>query len=281
MIKKLALTLLILLLLPVALCTGEGLEITVPEYVRPYAPASITVNCPDAGMLTLRVSDEYVSYVIIEAQVQSGENSLSWDGLGDNGEALNRGSYTLTATMQTDHDTYVCDVPLTVKLPAAALQYVIPSGDTIYAGQDGFLVNYLITASGTLNVRLTAEDDAQTILRKWSIQQTDMLPHLFRWNGQISDKSVPEGRYVLTFSVADSAQEPFEVHVSVTHEKAPTVELSVTDQSLYLPDDLDDDAAVWAAMMYPVTVVDVGKLQHQNVYESPNTKSEVLGTVHG
>lgn len=117
------------------------------------------------------------------------------------------------------------ETPLTVKLAAAALQYLIPSGDTVYAGQDGFLVNYLITASGTMNVQLTAEDAPQTILRAWNIQQTDMLPHIFRWNGQVNNQSVPEGRYVLTFSVKGSAQEPYEVHVAVSHEKAPTAPL--------------------------------------------------------
>ena len=155
--KKYALALLaLLLLLPAVLASGEALDVAVPEYVRPYAPAEITVTCPDAGELTLRVSDDYVSYVIATAQAQAGENRIAWDGLGDNAEALQRGAYTLTVTLQTERDTYVSETPLTVKLAAAALQYLIPSGDTVYAGQDGFLVNYLITASGTMNVQLTA-----------------------------------------------------------------------------------------------------------------------------
>ena len=148
--KKYALALLaLLLLLPAVLASGEALDVAVPEYVRPYAPAEITVTCPDAGELTLRVSDDYVSYVIATTQAQAGENRIAWDGLGDNAEALQRGAYTLTVTLQTERDTYVSETPLTVKLAAAALQYLIPSGDTVYAGQDGFLVNYLITASGT------------------------------------------------------------------------------------------------------------------------------------
>ena len=260
--KKYALALLaLLLLLPAVLASGEALDVAVPEYMRPYAPAEITVTCPDAGELTLRVSDDYVSYVIATAQAQAGENRIAWDGLGDNAEALQRGAYTLTVTLQTERDTYVSETPLTVKLAAAALQYLIPSGDTVYAGQDGFLVNYLITASGTMNVQLTAEDAPQTILRTWNIQQTDMLPHIFRWNGQVNNQSVPEGRYVLTFSVKGSAQEPYEVHVAVSHEKAPSAPLTVTDRALYLPENLDSDADVWAAMMYPVTVVDVGSIK--------------------
>ena len=59
--KKYALVLLaLLLLLPAVLASGEALDVAVPEYVRPYAPAEITVTCPDAGELTLRVSDDYV-----------------------------------------------------------------------------------------------------------------------------------------------------------------------------------------------------------------------------
>ena len=77
--KKYALVLLaLLLLLPAVLASGEALDVAVPEYVRPYAPAEITVTCPDAGELTLRVSDDYVSYVIATAQAQAGENRIAW-----------------------------------------------------------------------------------------------------------------------------------------------------------------------------------------------------------
>ena len=70
--KKYALALLaLLLLLPAVLASGEALDVAVPEYVRPYAPAEITVTCPDEGELTLRVSDDYVSYVIATAQAQA------------------------------------------------------------------------------------------------------------------------------------------------------------------------------------------------------------------
>ena len=113
--KKYALALLaLLLLLPAALACGEALDVAVPEYVRPYAPAEITVNCPDAGELTLRVSDDYVSYGIPAAQEQAGENRIARDGLGDNAEALQRGAYSLSATLLTERDTYVSDTPLTV-----------------------------------------------------------------------------------------------------------------------------------------------------------------------
>ena len=40
---------------------------------------------------------------------------------------------------------------------------------------------------------------------------------------------------MLTFSVKGSAQEPYEVHVAVSHEKAPSALLTVTDRALYLP----------------------------------------------
>jgi len=77
--KKYALALLaLLLLLPAVLASGEALDVAVPEYMRPYAPAEITVNCPDAGELTLRVSDDYVSYVIATAQAQAALPGMAW-----------------------------------------------------------------------------------------------------------------------------------------------------------------------------------------------------------
>ena len=79
--KKYALALLaLLLLLPAVLASGEALDVAVPEYVRPYAPAEITVTCPDEGELTLRVSDDYVSYVIATGAGRGEPHCLGWPG---------------------------------------------------------------------------------------------------------------------------------------------------------------------------------------------------------
>ena len=253
------------------------LSLTVSQLVHPYADAGISVYAPEAGMLTLTVADDYISYQITRQQMAAGSMDIPWDGRVANGEAPGRGEYTLRAELDGAHH-YTCEVSIRIGMPAAALQYCIPSADVVYAGYDGFLINYLITDSGLMHVQLFAADAPEQPLRTWGLEQSDGLPHLFNWNGQVDGRNVPAGEYILTCAIKGSAQPPFRFPITVKHEPPPQLPVSVSDPALFLPDAGDD---IWSVLMAPITVVDIGRLQHQNIYAAPDQNSAVLGTLHG
>ena len=272
--------LLLLLLLPLC-AAAETLTLSAPETLRPYVQKEITVHAPESGTLTLTISDALFSYTIAQQKVSAGETKVAWDGLHFNGEATCRGTYTLTAALQTASETLTDTSAIRILPPAAALQYCIPSSFTVHAGYEGFQVNYLITAEGLMHVQLYRADDPATAIKTWGLEQSDMLPHVFKWDGQINNRSVAEGEYILTFKVKNSEQEAFSFPITVTHAAPPSAPLAVSDPALFLPQDLSDPAAVWQAMMSPIAVVDIGDVAHQHVYAEPSEKSRVVGMVHG
>lgn len=271
---------LLLLLLPLcALSESAPFSLTAPETLRPYASKEFTIQAPEAGFLTLQISDEIFSYTIFEGEIPVGETMISWNGLHVNDEAVCRGAYTLTAALTTDAGTLTDTQSIRILTPAAALQYCIPSGFTVYAGHDGFQVNYLITAEALMHAQIYSADDPDTPIKTWGIEQSDMLPHFFRWNGQVNNRNVPEGEYLLTCKVKNSEQEAFRFNIYVSHNDPPAAALAVTEH--FLPEDLSDFAAVWEVLMEPLTAVDIGDVAHQNIYAQPTEKSEVVGRVHG
>jgi len=278
--KRLFLLILLITLLCTAAMAGE-LSLTAPDSLRPYVSKDISVYAPEAGLIELTLSDSVSSFTLLSRQIPAGENVIALNGLHFNGEAVPRGTYTLTASLTTGDQTLTASRPLRILQPAAALQYCIPSSFTVYAGHEGFQVNYLITASAILHVKLYRADDTETALRTWSIQRDDMLPHTFKWDGKINSRKAAEGDYILTFKVKNSQQEAFSFPLRVTHEAPPKAALAVTPAGAFLPKDPSDAAAVWAAVTAPLTVVDIGDVAHQKVYASASEKSEVLGTVHG
>lgn len=270
---------LMLLLLPVwAFAEEPVLTLTAPERINPYGEHVLSLDVPEAGELTLTVADAYIRYEIARQQVQAGQIEIPWDGLTANGEAPARGHYSLSAHLVTAQSAYHAEAVVRVSAPLTALQYCIPSGEVVYAGYDGFLVNYLLTGSGLIHVQLAEADAPETHLKTWSLEPSDGLPHIFSWNGQLEGRNVAPGRYTLTFSVKNGPQEPVVIPLEVKDTAPQIPPVGVSDPALFLP---ANEADTWACLMAPVTVVDIGKLQHQNIYVGPSTSSGVLGTLHG
>ena len=269
----------LLVLLPLLAHAEEpALTLTVPEVVRPYGEHRLALDIPEAGEVTVTVADAYIRHEIARQQVQPGPLEILWDGLGNNGEAPPRGNYSLSAHLITAAGSCHAEAVVRVSTPLTALQYCIPSGDVVYAGYDGFLVNYLLTDSGLIHVRLAEADAPETHLKTWTLEPSDGLPHIFSWNGQLEGRSVAPGRYTLTFTVKNGPQEPIVIPLEVKDTVPPIPPVAVSDPALFLPASEDD---TWQCLMAPVTVVDIGKVQHQNIYAGPSASGGVLGTLHG
>ena len=164
-------------------------SLSAPDGIRPYSEHRFTVTMPEAGEVVLTLHDPYLSYEIARVQAEEGDTEIIWNGLMENGEAPRRGTYTLTAQWQSNTQSGSCDISISVKSQAYALQYCIPSSDVIYAGHEGFTVNYLATSENALiYVFLSTKEDPDTVIRRWSLQPQNTNPHNFTWNGQIRNQ---------------------------------------------------------------------------------------------
>lgn len=269
------LLILLLLLCPLcALAQGDAFSLSMPGYVHPYEACTIDVHAPEAGELTVTLEDAYITYPICREQVTAGDLSIAWDVLIANGEAPCPGNYTVRAALNGT----AIETSIRVGGPALALQYCIPSGDTVHIGSEDFFVNYLVTAPCIMYVQLAEADAPDAVLYTWSREPQDSDPHKFSWNGQVEGVSVPPGDYTLTFSLKNSAQSPIRIAVRVTDAAPEALPVAVTDPALFLP---EDEAHTWDCLMAPVTVVNIGLLQHQNILALPAESSTILGTLHG
>ena len=280
--KLLSIFLLFCLMLSYAVADQPAsFSLSAPDGIRPYSEHRFTVTMPEAGEVVLTLHDPYLSYEIARVQAEEGDTEIIWNGLMENGEAPRRGTYTLTAQWQSNTQSGSCDISISVKSQAYALQYCIPSSDVIYAGHEGFTVNYLATSENALiYVFLSTKEDPDTVIRRWSLQPQNTNPHNFTWNGQISGNSVDPGEYYLTFSVKNSPQEPIRLAVTVTHDAPPALRVETCSLSSFMPESSNDDD-IWEKLMQPITVIDIGYLNHQSVYEQPDSRSRFLGTLHG
>ncbi len=173
-------------------------------------------------------------------------------------------------------------------LPLAALaqvphedsgfQYCVASHTAVPQNQfDAFRVDYLMQKPRDLRVDLYAAAATETSLRSWGIPYKDGLPHLFRWDGKINRQPAPLGDYILRFQQKNGT--PVDITVTVAAPADP-LPLSLTDESLFLPQGIDD-ASVWAAMTAPVAVVDAGPLTHHALLSTADGRGKKVGEIHG
>lgn len=276
----LALCLLLLFAWPSANAATLGL--TAPDSLRPYAKAQVQVDIPQAGLLSLfaHIGDEQMP-MMLGKQVKAGQLSLEIDGLSAIGEMLPRGQAKLRAELTNEHGSLQAEAAIQIQAPAAGLAYALLSSLALPAtGGEDLYVDYQLSRAGMLQVRLFAAKDLGSPIGRWNIQREDALPHAFRWDRRIQGKPAPAGDYVLSFAVNGSQQEAILLPFTLTEDAWQPAPLAVNTPGSFLPDSRDE-AAVWAALMAPIAIVEIGDLAHQAVYEQPSTKSAKLGLVHG
>jgi len=260
----------------------EEAEFTSPETLRPYAAAGARLRLPADGLLSLYavMGGEEIP-LFRERPLAAGDVTLELDGLSLAGEPLPRGAGVLRARLEAGSNSREWEAPVQVLPPAAALSFVVLSSVSLpVEGGDDLYAEHQLTRPGRLLVALYRADDRGTALRTWSLDRGDALPRRFRWDRTLKGGPAEPGDYVLTFQVQGSPQGALERAFTLTGGKAPSLPIALTAAGDFLPESLDDES-VWAAMTAPITVVDIGDLQHQSIYSAPDAQSSKLGMVHG
>ncbi len=269
--------------LPAAVRAEEsGLIFAAAEQVRPYERTELSLQIPDRGTLRLCavVNGESIP-LYPEQAVEAGSMSLPFEGLDAAGQPLPAGGALLTASWQNESRMLTDDATVKVLQPAAALSFAVLS-DEMLPRIDGeeLLVDYQLTRPGRLKVAVYAAQSMEQPLKSWFLDRTDALPHRFRWDKRIIGQPLPAGEYLMTLEVDGSPQKALERRFILTDDAYTAPPLSPTAKATFLPENLDE-ASVWAAITAPVTVVDIGALQHQNIFSQPSETSASLGVVHG
>lgn len=280
--RKMAVCLLVLCLLPSLCAASGGLGLETPQVLRPFEPAQIAVNAPVAGRLTLRLwgPSGYELPLAEEQPVRAGRIALPYAGASYGGMPLKAGAYRLIAILDgADGLQRSAAAQVEVGHPASALQYALPKSGVLYARRESpwFLD---CAVSGKCEVCFQVyEDEAMTRLAA-SVRKTLANSGQFRiaWNGQRDGRRLAAGTYFCRVFKKGDEENAFTFPLVLSAEREPVPDPEPLGSLL---PEAWDDASVWQRMLSPIVVVDIDAEKHQALYAKPSPKSEVMGRVHG
>ncbi len=280
MLAGICLCALMMLWAGIARAEHSPMALAAPDGVRPYAPGEISLTLPESGELRLFAKTLQDKIPLYPAQtVEKGPLTLPFDGLDASGEPLPRGDIAILAELRGSAQSYQAEQMIRVLKPIPAIQYALLARESLpAAGGEELYADYQLTDTARLVVEISRKDGQP--VKSWSLDAKDALPHRFRWDKTISGKPAEPGEYRIAFSLANSPQPAVTRSFSLTDEIPPALSPAPAKPGEFLPL-ATDDQSVWQAMMAPITVLDIGDMQHQQVFSEPSEKSERLGMVHG
>ena len=246
-----------------------------------YRENAFSVHAPEKGLFTVTISDEYCIYRVITRQISKGITEIRWDGCGYNGERLDTKYYLFDFQLDGESgQSYSFSFRSPIVENAQHLQFVLPSSGTAYlSAPEDWFVEIKSVRDGTVAMEFyTEENNTEPVRIFEKTVHTGRVEHFTL--EKLSGRKLPEpGNY--TVRVYEVTRPDETAVFPLTVESEPGTVLSVAVTGDIMPSGDANDNEIWKAMMQPSVVVDIDPLSHQIVYEEPDRKSGVLGTLHG
>ena len=258
--------------------------------IRSYADNIFLLQTPEPGSYVITVRDSTTVYRILTGSIScAGQTEIHWDGAGYNEERLDQRKYDITASF-TGESGIVFESSLihTVAYSAQAINYALPSSDVLNlrcrdqwfleckAVMDGTIVLDFIPQKKAQSAAVPSKTDPVFSVR-YPLKGGDVTKITFK---QLTATRRPAlGTY--TVKAYDPRNPAFGKEFVLTVVDEDQSVLPITPTGDLIPSETADDAEIWAIMMEPSVVVDIGFHQHQAIREAPDDKSRSLGTVHG
>ncbi len=248
---------LLVLVLLLAAGRAAALELKTRNGVTPYDRNPITVTSEKPGTLTIRAmaGERELENPVTELNIEAGTTELTWQAVTFGGEPIHKGVVKLTAVLKTasgetetaEHNVRILETrSAAVACLPASRGYCPGSGETL-------LIEVTLTQANPFTIELTPADNPEEIVWQTRIAEGTKEPNPVHWNGRIGHgQNCPPGEYILTvytWSVPDvKASHP----LTILAEPELSPELAVTGP--LLPEDPEDDEAVWQALTAPIAV---------------------------
>ena len=283
--RKTAAAITVVLLLIAAAFSASAVTIEAGR-IRPFDDNILTVTSEDGGRLTIEAVSGTIPLEnpVTNLPVEGGTVEIHWDGLSYNGEPLTPGSVTLRATLKgSDRTVEAAEIRRETGAPVPAVLCCLPAAQEFYPdGKHVLKIEVAVSARGTYEVSIARKDDPEEILWHSRTTYSDRGgPIVLRWDGKGKNhKFCPPGEYIISARSVFRGQYVQTADLTILEEPLPEPELTVTGS--LIPADLEDDAAVWAALMAPVAVGDGGEGKGLVLMKEKNARwsKERAGTVN-
>ena len=255
------------------------LSVSINGQIVCYRENTFQVNAPESGHLTITVNTDDTVYQIIEADVETGKNSIKWDGLGFNEEKLYPMNYHIDADLNGNSGIkYQFRFDSQIINSAQAMTLALPSSEKLYLdNREEWFLECKVIRSGMLLIEMIPEGASEPAYTFRKNVEPLRIIHL-TFDDIAGKTQISPGRYTMrVFEMSNTAyMKEFIITAESIMPDMPPV--SVTGQ--IMPEE-ENDEEIWNMMMEPAVVINIGSMNHQNVYESPDEKSASLGTLHG
>ena len=258
----------------------ENFSAYCKKVVAGYGHNTIYVQAPSDGNAVISVYDKDNIYVSLKFQVKRGMNELDWNGLSENNEKLIRKEMYMTARMTTkEGESIEYTSTITVGACNQALVYFLPSSGKCYL-QDNkqWFAEYKLNRDGMVVFEFrNKESNELEYSYKRRLKGASERKITAK---EIFGKNQPaEGLYSITVYADENPEYSLVFDLNIINGAAEILPVEITGS--VMPDRNDTDERIWEKMIMPATVIDKKATDHQKVYVSPDTKSRVLGTLHG
>ena len=265
----------IVILLLAAVVSAHALTIEAGT-IRPFDDNILTVSSDDGGKLTIEAISGTIPLEnpVTDLPVEGGTVEVHWDALTYHGEPLTPGWVTLRATLKgSDRTVEEAEIRLKIGSPVPAALCCLPAAQEFYPdGKHVLRIEVGVSAKGTYEVSIARKDNPGELV--WNSRTTYNgrgAPMVLRWDGKgIDHRYCPPGEYIITARSVVRDRYVHTAEITIPEEPLPEPELAVTGS--LLPEDLEDDAAVWAALTAPVAVGDGGEGQGLSLEEQKNAR---------
>ncbi len=268
--------LLLALLMMGLLANAVALELKTNNGVTPFDDNPITVISEKPGTLTIRAraGDRELENPVTEQLIWSGTTELSWQALTYNEEPLHKGvTVTLTATLiPLEGETETAEASVRVYDPMAAVTACLPATERYYPGTgETLLIEVLLSRSDAFMLEMVPVDNPENVVWQHRIAEGSRNLNQVTWNGRIgSGKNCPPGDYILTASARSTPgiRKSHRLTILAEPELSPQLEVSAP----LLPEDPEDEAAVWEILTAPMAVGAGGEAKGLHILLEKNAR---------
>ena len=244
--------LLVLLLLLSASASALTIE---AEPARPFGENRITVRSGAAGTLTIHAACGSLSLEdpVTDLEITDGITELTWDALTYGDEPVMRGVVDLHAVLTPESgETVEAFSTVSVGRPHPAVVACLPVSAAFWPGSAVPLkIECQMSEMGTCYLEIASGNNPEEVVCRQK-QSTDKKGVVtFQWNGRdLSHNFCAPGEYIVSAWSKTMPGQVRTAELTVRSEPVPVPDLFLTGD--LVPSDLNDDAAVWEALMAPV-----------------------------
>ena len=279
--KKAAAALAVLFLLLAGAAAASAVELSTGK-IRAFDNNILTVSSEDGGRLTIEASDGTIPLKnpATDLRIEGGTVEIPWDGLTFGGEPIRQGKVTLRATLTgTDRTVEQTEITVEAGPPRPAVLCCLPVTPTFCAnGKSQLRIEIAMSSAGGFEITIAPKEHPEEVA--WRQRGTDDArdPMVIRWDGKgKKGKYCTPGEYIISAWSKACPDRVQTAEITLLDNPLPEPELAVTGN--LIPENLSDDAAVWAALTAPVAVGSGSEGQGLYILQGKNRGQNWAGTV--